>query len=92
MSRSLVDSECIDYGCQFYRLHPDRCFLFFAGQSAFLSSHAIRGQGRRLCPGGSRFVFIRSIWGIYCSDYAGAGDVLDCYRAGADEDRKSEIE
>ena len=75
MSRSLVDSECIDYGCQFYRLHPDRCFLFFAGQSAFLSSHAIR-----------------SIWGIYCSDYAGAGDVLDCYRAGADEDRKSEIE
>jgi hypothetical protein len=88
----LVDSECIDYGCQFCRLYSDRRFLFPTGQSAFLSSHAIRGQGRRFCPGGSRFVLIRSIWGICRSDYAGAGDGLDCYRAGADEDRKSEIE
>ena len=42
--------------------------------------------------GGSRFVLIRSIWGICRSDYAAAGDGLDCYRAGTDEDRKSEIE
>ena len=35
---------------------------------------------------------IHILWGICRSDYAGAGDGLDCYRAGADEDRKSEIE